>query len=258
MAGSFQKKSLLWKSDLVLKLTVKIRNDEEKNNIFVFPEALKRGYITKKGYLVLSTELIILNYPVILSPDAASLESFFRNLTPLYHKTFWILIIDPRWSQRSLVDDFHRFSLLFACKWLYYFWRIWNLTLSYWQILSLSSQKLRKEVEDSQQKLAETKAKLQSVESKSGWFERRLAETEVFEFLTLSRTFNFNLFCEIPVLILPLSYQTFPCRLERRILRYIVMAACSCYVCLYLLPIVCEVCYGPSISSPIGYKSERK
>lgn len=38
--------------------------------------------------------------------------------------------------------------------------------------------KLRKEVEDSQQKLAETKAKLQSLESKSGWFERRLAETE--------------------------------------------------------------------------------
>lgn len=40
-------------------------------------------------------------------------------------------------------------------------------------------QKLRKEVEESQLKLAETKAKVQSLESKSGWFERRLAETEV-------------------------------------------------------------------------------
>jgi len=38
--------------------------------------------------------------------------------------------------------------------------------------------KLRKEVEESQLKLAETKAKVQSLESKSGWFERRLAETE--------------------------------------------------------------------------------
>ncbi|RMX52930.1 hypothetical protein pdam_00010954 [Pocillopora damicornis] len=44
--------------------------------------------------------------------------------------------------------------------------------------LLTGEKKLRKEVEDSQQKLAETKAKLQSVESKSGWFERRLAETE--------------------------------------------------------------------------------
>ena len=120
--------------------------------------------------------------------------------------------------------------------------------------LSLHSQKLRKEVEDSQQKLAETKAKLQSVESKSGWFERRLAETEVFVFLTFSRTFNFNLFCEIPVLILPLSYQTFPCRLEGRILSYIVMATWNCYICLYLLLIACEVCYGPSISAPSGNK----
>lgn len=40
-------------------------------------------------------------------------------------------------------------------------------------------QKLRKEVEESQLKLTETKAKVQSLESKSGWFERRLAETEV-------------------------------------------------------------------------------
>ncbi|KAJ7379420.1 regulation of modification of synaptic structure, partial [Desmophyllum pertusum] len=38
--------------------------------------------------------------------------------------------------------------------------------------------KLRKEVEESQQKLVEAKAKLQSLESKSGWFERRLTETE--------------------------------------------------------------------------------
>ena len=37
---------------------IKTRNDEEKNNIFVFSEAFKRGYITKKGNLVLSTELI--------------------------------------------------------------------------------------------------------------------------------------------------------------------------------------------------------
>ena len=41
------------------------------------------------------------------------------------------------------------------------------------------SQKLRKELEETQQKLAEAKTKLQSVESKSGWFERRLTETEV-------------------------------------------------------------------------------
>ena len=40
-------------------------------------------------------------------------------------------------------------------------------------------QKLRKELEESQVKLAEAKAKVQSLESKSGWFERRLAETEV-------------------------------------------------------------------------------
>ncbi|XP_048580548.1 GRIP1-associated protein 1 [Nematostella vectensis] len=38
--------------------------------------------------------------------------------------------------------------------------------------------KLRKEVEDLHQKLNENKSLLQSVESKSGWFERRLAETE--------------------------------------------------------------------------------
>ncbi|KAL9960362.1 hypothetical protein ACROYT_G033810 [Oculina patagonica] len=38
--------------------------------------------------------------------------------------------------------------------------------------------KLRKELEESQQKLAEAKTKLQSLESKSGWFERRLTETE--------------------------------------------------------------------------------
>ncbi|XP_020602153.1 GRIP1-associated protein 1-like [Orbicella faveolata] len=38
--------------------------------------------------------------------------------------------------------------------------------------------KLRKEVEETQLKLAEAKAKVQSLESKSGWFERRLAETE--------------------------------------------------------------------------------
>lgn len=40
-------------------------------------------------------------------------------------------------------------------------------------------QKLRKEVEESQLKLAESKAKVQALESKSGWFERRLTETEV-------------------------------------------------------------------------------
>ncbi|XP_068714216.1 GRIP1-associated protein 1-like [Montipora foliosa] len=38
--------------------------------------------------------------------------------------------------------------------------------------------KLRKELEESQQKLSEVKAKLQSTESKSGWFERRLTEAE--------------------------------------------------------------------------------
>ena len=46
-------------------------------------------------------------------------------------------------------------------------------------VLILFSQKLRKELEETQQKLAEAKTKLQSVESKSGWFERRLTETEV-------------------------------------------------------------------------------
>ncbi|KAM7437952.1 regulation of modification of synaptic structure [Porites harrisoni] len=38
--------------------------------------------------------------------------------------------------------------------------------------------KLRKELEETQQKLAESKSKLQSAEGKSGWFERRLTETE--------------------------------------------------------------------------------
>ena len=42
-----------------------------------------------------------------------------------------------------------------------------------------SLQKLRKELEETQLKLAEAKAKVQSLESKNGWFERRLAETEV-------------------------------------------------------------------------------
>ena len=42
------------------------------------------------------------------------------------------------------------------------------------------SQKLRKELEESQQKLSDVKAKLQSAESKNGWFERRLTEAEVF------------------------------------------------------------------------------
>ncbi|XP_074610636.1 GRIP1-associated protein 1-like isoform X1 [Acropora palmata] len=38
--------------------------------------------------------------------------------------------------------------------------------------------KLRKELEESQQKLSDVKAKLQSAESKNGWFERRLTEAE--------------------------------------------------------------------------------
>ena len=46
-------------------------------------------------------------------------------------------------------------------------------------LLDFTLQKLRKEVEESQLKLAEAQAKVQSLESKSGWFERRLAETEV-------------------------------------------------------------------------------
>ena len=61
---------------------------------------------------------------------------------------------------------------------------------------AVSLQKLRKEVEDTQQKLTEAKAKVQSLESKSGWFERRLAETEVCCCITVLKVqiskFNFN------------------------------------------------------------------
>ena len=40
-------------------------------------------------------------------------------------------------------------------------------------------QKLKKDLQESQQQLADVTSQLTSVESKSGWFERRLAETEV-------------------------------------------------------------------------------
>ena len=61
---------------------IKTRNDEEKNNIFVFSEAFKRGYITKKGNLVLSTQLMIPNYSVILSHRGSIFRNFLKKLTP--------------------------------------------------------------------------------------------------------------------------------------------------------------------------------
>ena len=62
-------------------------------------------------------------------------------------------------------------------------------------IVIFKSQKLRKELEDSQQKLSDVKAKLQSAESKSGWFERRLTEAEVFLSSFFFSTCPFFLFC---------------------------------------------------------------
>lgn len=40
-------------------------------------------------------------------------------------------------------------------------------------------QKLKKDLEESQQQYSDVSSKLASVEGKCGWFERRLAETEV-------------------------------------------------------------------------------
>lgn len=41
------------------------------------------------------------------------------------------------------------------------------------------SQKLKKELEEKQQKLSDVTTQLTAIESKCGWFERRLTETEV-------------------------------------------------------------------------------
>ena len=47
-------------------------------------------------------------------------------------------------------------------------------------------QKLKKDLKESQQQLADVTSQLTSVESKSGWFERRLAETEVNKLINKS------------------------------------------------------------------------
>ena len=81
--------------------------------------------------------------------------------------------------------------------------------VSYCLIVIFKSQKLRKELEDSQQKLSDVKAKLQSAESKSGWFERRLTEAEVFlsffYFFFFSRVLFFY-FVAVVVVFIPLSF----------------------------------------------------